>query len=537
MLLASVLFLAAYAAIFAHANIIERRGKVPGTILSQKGASKHFPVVIVPGITSTNLENWTPPSDIDDKGAGCFKFREKVWGDIKVAGKVLTEKQCWLEYLLLGPDGLDPIYNNRTRKLRPPKGLSAAEYFVQGYWIWAKVIKNLAAVGYDINDITMAAYDWRLGFPNLEVRDHYLSQLKMQIEVLKRSTGKKVVIISHSLGGNIMQYFLKHAESQDPEWVNENIEATISIGAPTLGVPKAIPSILSGEMLETARLNMPLVKDLLETTLGREERQQLFRSWDSVSAMIPKGGSKIWPGPMITISRDEEEAARILNNCSLPLSNLTTSEAITLLNCVGGKAYSERTNKFYSYGISNSPANLTDPKYWSNPLETALPNAPEMRIYSFYGVGIIAERAYFYKTKKSQLVLDNKEDNQARNVSNGVQITKGDGTVPLVSLGFMSFSGWKHRINESYPAYATYGHIYNPYRVQTITREYWHSPVPKLKDLRGGPSAADHVNILGNGELMLDILRIVCNFEVQKVSERIYSDLVDLVSGINLEQL
>ncbi|GAA0169093.1 hypothetical protein LIER_23649 [Lithospermum erythrorhizon] len=40
-------------------------------------------------------------------------------------------------------------------------------------------------------------------------------------------------------------------------------------------------------------------------------------------------------------------------------------------------------------------------KYWSNPLETKLPNAPDMEIFSLYGVGIPTERAYIYKLNAS----------------------------------------------------------------------------------------------------------------------------------------
>lgn len=47
-------------------------------------------------------------------------------------------------------------------------------------------------------------------------------------------------------------YFLKWVESKDhgqggSRWVNDHIESFINIGAPLLGVPKAITSLLSGK--------------------------------------------------------------------------------------------------------------------------------------------------------------------------------------------------------------------------------------------------------------------------------------------------
>lgn len=59
-------------------------------------------------------------------------------------------------------------------------------------------MQNLATIGYDTNTMDMAAYDWRLSFYNLEIRDAFLSRLKSRIELLKKRTGKKVVLTSHS---------------------------------------------------------------------------------------------------------------------------------------------------------------------------------------------------------------------------------------------------------------------------------------------------------------------------------------------------
>ena len=71
---------------------------------------------------------------------------------------------------------------------------------ISGYWIWGKIIENLAAVGYDNNNMHLAAYDWRLSYPNLEKRDHYFSNLKSSIEISKKNSNKKPVIFTHSMG-------------------------------------------------------------------------------------------------------------------------------------------------------------------------------------------------------------------------------------------------------------------------------------------------------------------------------------------------
>ena len=61
-------------------------------------------------------------------------------------------------------------------------GIDAASSFIQGYWIWSKIVENLAVVGYDTNNLLLAAYDWRLSYWNLEERDGYFSRLKSSIE-------------------------------------------------------------------------------------------------------------------------------------------------------------------------------------------------------------------------------------------------------------------------------------------------------------------------------------------------------------------
>lgn len=64
-------------------------------------------------------------------------------------------------------------------------GIDAASSFMQGYWIWSKIVENLAVVGYDTNNMILAAYDWRLSYWNLEERDGYFSRLKASIEEMK----------------------------------------------------------------------------------------------------------------------------------------------------------------------------------------------------------------------------------------------------------------------------------------------------------------------------------------------------------------
>ena len=69
-----------------------------------------------------------------------------------------------------------------------------------------------------------------------------------------------------------------------------------------LGIPKTVPSLLSGDMRDTAILGQlesllglekaPLVGGLVSGALGTVA--QTFRTWGSLWAMLPRGGVDIW---------------------------------------------------------------------------------------------------------------------------------------------------------------------------------------------------------------------------------------------------
>jgi phospholipid:diacylglycerol acyltransferase len=80
----------------------------------------------------------------------------------------------------------------------------------------------------------LAAYDWRLSYYNLEVRDAYFSRLQMLIEHNLKRQRKKTVLVAHSMGSQVMLYFFKWVEAKDfggggPDWVERHIESFLSV--------------------------------------------------------------------------------------------------------------------------------------------------------------------------------------------------------------------------------------------------------------------------------------------------------------------
>ena len=82
--------------------------------------------------------------------------------------------------------------------------------------------------------------------------------------------------------------------------------------------------------------------------------------------------------------------------------------------------------------------------------------------------------------------IDVSIDDPARNISAGVLMAEGDGTVTLMSLGFASNKLWKQK-------------SHNPAGISVTTRELWHTK-EGLLTFRG-TKESDHVNISKSSSL------------------------------------
>lgn len=374
-----------------------------GLAAKAEGVHAKFPVIMIPGVISTGLESWGVEAQSRPY------FRKRLWGSWTMLRAMVLDKAAWKRHIMLDPDtGLDPP----GIKLRAAQGFDAADFFITGYWIWNKILENLATIGYDPNSAFTAAYDWRLSYLNCEIRDKYFTRLKAHIEVARQVTGLKIVLLSHSMGSQVLYYFFHWVEAEGygnggPDWVNEHIEAWINISGCMLGALKDVPAVLSGEMRDTVQLNAFAVYGL-EKFLSRNERAELFRAMPGISSMLPIGGEAVWGN--LTWAPDDQPGQNIsygsfLNfketNSSKTQTKLTVAQALPYLYDHTEESYVKNIKSSYSQGVAHSrkevEKNQLDPAKWINPLETRLPLAPDMKIYCFYGVGKPTERGYFYR--------------------------------------------------------------------------------------------------------------------------------------------
>lgn len=548
----------------------------PGYQLAQKGAKANYPVVIIPGFVTTGLELW--------EGRECAKkhFRGRMWGGVNSARRLFMERDCWIEHLALDPlTGGDP----ETIRLRAAQGFEAADYFAANYWVWGKLIENLADVGYDGSTMSVASYDWRLSFQKLEERDGYFTKLKHNIEAMKESTGKKVVLAAHSMGSNVMIYFFswvttpkeKGGGGGGRDWVDRHVRTFVNIAGPLNGVPKATPALLSGEMRDTTVL-LGAFGSVLEQFFGRRLRKNLWITWGSLWAMLPSGGDALW-GVGADMHGDDESSTETALTALVSFSdrseppipqkaqpvevsaddnhedgkslagladNLLRQDHISLgklwlflTQWGGGFGPVLSSTKYFSFDRSEK----SSPRTWHDASRTPLPNAPSMKVYCLYGVGIETERAYYYRRNCDDLVSESNEKSKTcsgshsdppfvidtsiqdpeRKVQRGIRFADGDGSVPLLSLGYLCADAWKRDDSGL-----------NPSRSEVITREYPHRPEFLVDDpMRSGPYSADHVDVLGNLDMTEDFLRLVTDFGADELDTHIVSDILDIAQRIN----
>ena len=484
---------------------------------------KH-PVVMVPGVITSGLESWGIEGDEECDSSP--HFRKRLWGSFYMLRVMILDKVCWLKHVMLDPDtGLDP----ENFRLRAAQGFESTDFFVAGYWIWNKIIQNLGVIGYDPDKMIAAAYDWRLAYLDLERRDKYFTKLKQQIELTHELSGFKTVLIGHSMGAQIVFYFLKWVEAEGPlygnggpDWVENHVDSFVNIAGTILGAPKAVPALISGEMKDTIQLNT-LAMYGLEKFFSKRERLELIQTWGGIPSIIPKGGELIWGNSKFAPEDASNNYTSTFgnfisfekkNNNGSVHENLTMKGAIDLMMERSPKWLQERINDQYNFDYALTPEELAENekhhRFWTNPLQVALPNAPSLKIYCIYGVNNPTERAYVYKEDDAGSSLDMTLDYES---SHPVVLSDGDGTVPLLSHSMC------HKWAQGLSAY-------NPGGSKVTIVEVKHQP--DRFDIRGGPKSAEHVDILGSAELNEYILKIASGTG-QTIKPRQLSGLKDWV--------
>lgn len=138
-------------------------------------------------------------------------------------------------------EGLDGIKNVHYPRPDKDKLNPKNEYY-------QALVDKLKENGYIENeDLIGHPYDWRVAPGGLEKRYQTFTKLKTKIEELHTKFELPVVLIAHSMGNRVVQYFLKWLESVNwvqsnasKAWIDKHIERYIAISPPWIGAPQAI---------------------------------------------------------------------------------------------------------------------------------------------------------------------------------------------------------------------------------------------------------------------------------------------------------
>lgn len=289
-------------------------------------------------------------------------------------------------------------------------------------------------------------------------------------------------------------------------WAEQHVAEYVVIAGAMLGTPKVLAGLISGEIRDTAEMQ-GLQDYLTSTVVPHSSRTALWRSWGSLLSLMPFGDERIWgnatyapdlpdsAGVTIMMEARASAAEAVGYEQSTPTQplvhagNLTLEQTLKFLFSpdIGGADLQAKLAE-HSFGADPEGqllhAHDLEPRHWANPLEARLPNAPSLRIYALYGIGIGTERAYFYTPTRSEEEGDvpvpvtktartSQQEEQTIEwgeyaeamrpkvlidktvhrepgasgtmVKSGVLTTDGDGTVPLISLGYMCVKGWKEK--------------------------------------------------------------------------------------------
>lgn len=328
-----------------------------------------------------------------------------------------------------------------------------------------------------------------------------------------------------------------------------------------LGTPKGVASVLFGEMRDTAQLNA-FSAYILEQFFSKSERSGLWRTWGGLHSLFMIGGDAIWGGgnqqdapddlensgkyaPFLEASGGgsaEGSSSSDTETSSSITPNATASQVKDRMMDIIGPYFTSKLEKEYRFEAPDSLADITSSinhsSSWINPLVSPLPRfqnhgdkynnhhqekqeqrQQQFKILCMYGVGRPTERKYYYKRDNGDFSIDTSVNDPSSSsssglVQNGVLLTDGDATVPLISLGYICVDGWKKSL------------LLNPSHVDVVTREYRDrelNGVQKLTNLRGGPESADHVDIMGNVKVIEDLLKVVAGVELQdEISSQIH---------------
>ncbi|XP_031479919.2 lecithin-cholesterol acyltransferase-like 1 [Nymphaea colorata] len=258
--------------------------EAPMLIHNGKATSELHPVVLVPGMGGNQLEArltdaYQPSGAFCRPSAGTRKWFN-LWLDLSTL-LFPPFTRCFSDRMSLFYDPQTDTYQNAPGvETRVPHfgSTRALKYLSLGFpqhvtSYMAPLVKALEGIGYiDEQTLFGAPYDFRHGpsnFRSPSVGSQFLADLKGLVEKASSSNGgKKVILISHSLGG----LWTLHLLNRSPlTWRQKYVRHFIALTPPWAGTVQELLALASGYTL-----GLPLVNPLLVRAQQRRSESNLW---------------------------------------------------------------------------------------------------------------------------------------------------------------------------------------------------------------------------------------------------------------------
>ncbi len=310
-------------------------GKEESVVQVARGYVPKYPVVLIPGLASSALDcvkslqpgydsrrlwiglgslasgrmftkegpkiqlssrDGAAPTEADDladflggaAGAGGGTFKE---------AEADARSNLWIRHMTLNEsrDGWSDPPGVVVRAVPGVKGcayLSKEKLTSPLSYVFGFVVDMLNAAGYvEGQNLHAATYDWRCAITKLEAKYEYFSTLKKDVEKLvKQNNGTPTVLLAHSMGNRVVQYFLRWVEMSPSgqAWIDQHVAGFLACGAPWLGAPKILRSLATGNRMD------------LDLFLSESEGHELLRCCGSLPGLLPlrcQDESVLWRFP------------------------------------------------------------------------------------------------------------------------------------------------------------------------------------------------------------------------------------------------
>ncbi|KAH0481548.1 MAG: uncharacterized protein KVP18_001529 [Porospora cf. gigantea A] len=202
------------------------------------------PMLLIPGLCGTSLNCTVKDGRFINCGDEPLNGSWRMW--LNLLQFTPWNQECWIDVFSLNWDGVN-YSNPQGVDVWHDSGLEAVEYLgglgdlpllEMGYL--AEITEEFIQRGHTREvDLDAFPFDWRQTPFNLD-----FSPLKSKLEKLAQINDSKVVVVCHSYGCNVLNYFLN--TKVDEAWKDSHVDRIVSVAGAYGGSFKAVTSLLNG---------------------------------------------------------------------------------------------------------------------------------------------------------------------------------------------------------------------------------------------------------------------------------------------------